>query len=92
MLLDTEALSRRQHLSGFHDELPRRLIGDKGYDADPLDVALEQLGALDDCAPSPQSYETQDTGRPFTSAVLEEVENRETLRLVGKLSPFGCPL
>ena len=30
--------------SRFLHELPRRLIGDRGYDADPLDAALEQLG------------------------------------------------
>jgi transposase len=30
--------------SRFLDDLPRRLIGDRGYDADPLDAALAQLG------------------------------------------------
>jgi hypothetical protein len=30
--------------SRFVDELPRRLIGDRGYDADLLDVALVQMG------------------------------------------------
>jgi hypothetical protein len=32
--------------SRFVDDLPRRLIGDRGYDADPLDAALERLGPL----------------------------------------------
>lgn len=30
--------------SRFISELPQRLIGDRGYDADPLDAALAQLG------------------------------------------------
>ena len=30
--------------SRFVDDLPRRLIGDRAYDADPLDDALAQLG------------------------------------------------
>lgn len=30
--------------SRFVQELPRRLIGDRAYDADPLDVALARLG------------------------------------------------
>jgi transposase len=30
--------------SGFIDELPQRLIGDRAYDADPLDKALAELG------------------------------------------------
>ena len=30
--------------SRFLDELPQRLIGDRAYDADPLDVALVELG------------------------------------------------
>ncbi|MGO8948655.1 MAG: hypothetical protein ACLQUY_13540 [Ktedonobacterales bacterium] len=39
--------------SRFIDDLPRRLIGDRAYDADRLDAALGQLGTLDDrLAPS----------------------------------------
>jgi hypothetical protein len=30
--------------SRFVDALPRRLIGDRAYDADPLDAALAQVG------------------------------------------------
>src|SRR5215469_14427169 len=30
--------------SRFLDELPQRLIGDRAYDADPLDEALRELG------------------------------------------------
>jgi transposase len=30
--------------SRFVDELPQRLIGDRAYDADPLDAGLAQLG------------------------------------------------
>ena len=30
--------------SRFVDELPQRLIGDRAYDADPLDAALSELG------------------------------------------------
>src|SRR5262245_34209853 len=30
--------------SRFIDDLPQRLIGDRAYDADPLDVALARLG------------------------------------------------
>jgi transposase len=32
--------------SRFVDDLPRRLIGDRAYDADPLDAALDQLGIV----------------------------------------------
>ena len=30
--------------SRFVDDMPRRLIGDRAYDADPLDEALLELG------------------------------------------------
>lgn len=52
--------------SRFVDELPRRLIGDKGYDADPLDAALEMLG-IEMIAPHRRNRtrpKTQD-GRPL---------------------------
>jgi hypothetical protein len=42
--------------SRFIVDLPVRLIGDRGYDADPLDAALDQLGTLDNCPPSTRSY------------------------------------
>ncbi len=31
--------------SRFVDELPQPLIGDRAYDADPLDEALSELGS-----------------------------------------------
>lgn len=52
--------------SRFVDELPQRLIGDKGYDADPLDVALKVLG-IEMIAPHRRNRtrpKTQD-GRPL---------------------------
>ena len=41
--------------SRFVDDLPQRLIGDRAYDADPLDAALAQLGHRDDRATSPRT-------------------------------------
>lgn len=52
--------------SRYVDDLPRRLIGDRGYDADPLDAALGQLG-IEMIAPHRQNRmrpKTQD-GRPL---------------------------
>jgi hypothetical protein len=52
--------------SRFIDELPRRLIGDRAYDADPLDEALLELG-VEMIAPHRRnrtSPKTQD-GRPL---------------------------
>jgi transposase len=52
--------------SRFVDDLPRRLIGDRGYDADPLDAALLQLG-IEMIAPHRRNRtrpKTQD-GRPL---------------------------
>ena len=52
--------------SRFVDEFPRRLIGDRAYDADPLDAALEQLG-IEMIAPHRRGRtrpKTQD-GRPL---------------------------
>jgi transposase len=52
--------------SRFLDALPRRLIGDKGYDADPLDAALARLG-IELIAPHRRNRtrpKTQD-GRPL---------------------------
>jgi len=52
--------------SRFVDEFPQRLIGDKGYDADPLDAALARLG-IEMIAPHRRNRtrpKTQD-GRPL---------------------------
>ncbi len=52
--------------SRFVDALPRRLIGDRAYDADPLDAALAQLG-IEMIAPHRRGRvrpKTQD-GRPL---------------------------
>ena len=52
--------------SRFVNELPQRLIGDRAYDADPLDAALAQLG-VEMIAPHRQGRKrpkTQD-GRPL---------------------------
>ena len=52
--------------SRFLSELPRRLIGDRGYDADPLDVELARLG-IEMIAPHRRNRtrpKTQD-GRPL---------------------------
>jgi transposase len=52
--------------SRFLDELPQRLIGDRAYDADPLDEALAELG-VEMIAPHRRNrkrLKTQD-GRPL---------------------------
>jgi transposase len=52
--------------SRFVDEMPLRLIGDRAYDADPLDAALAQLG-IEMIAPHRRGrkrLKTQD-GRPL---------------------------
>ena len=52
--------------SRFIDELPQRLIGDRAYDADPLDAALADLG-VEMIAPHRRNRtrpKTQD-GRPL---------------------------
>ena len=52
--------------SRFIDDLPRRLIGDRAYDADPLNAGLAQLGTLDDRAPPAGSDPPQNPGWPST--------------------------
>jgi transposase len=52
--------------SRFVNDLPRRLIGDRGYDSDPLDAALKALG-IEMIAPHRRNRtrpRTQD-GRPL---------------------------
>ena len=52
--------------SRYLDELPQRLIGDRAYDADPLDEALSELG-IEMIAPHRRNrtrLKTQD-GRPL---------------------------
>ena len=52
--------------SRFVDDFPRRLIGDRGYDADPLDAQLAHLG-IEMIAPHRRNRtrpQTQD-GRPL---------------------------
>ena len=61
--------------SRFVDDFPRRLIGDRGYDADPLDAAAGPAGHRDDRAPSSQSDPSPDAGWPPAAPVPTKMEN-----------------
>jgi hypothetical protein len=60
--------------SRFIDALPQRLIGDRAYDADPLDAVLAKLG-VEMIAPhrrnrkKPKTQEAQDARWPTAAAL-----------------------
>ena len=78
--------------SRFVADLPERLIGDRAYDADPLDDGLGRAGHRDDRAASPRPDASQDAGWPPAAPLPAPVEGRAALRLAGQLPPPGRPL
>ncbi len=75
----------------FSDQLPQRLIGDKAYDSDPLDRALEQNYAIELIATIDEdAYAIR---RPEeVSAIQKTMEGRTTLRLAAQLQKTRHPM
>jgi len=49
----------------FTNELPRRLIGDKAYDSDPLDARLKKNWGIEMIAPNRRRRVKTQDGRPL---------------------------
>jgi hypothetical protein len=66
-----------------HEVTLVELIGDRAYDSDPLDEALEERG-IEIIAPYRSNRKRpQDPGRPQTQTLQEALENRAPLCLAG---------
>ncbi len=50
------------------EELPKRLIGDKAYDSDPLDAQLQEKHGVDMIAPNRKARSQTQDGRPLRRA------------------------
>ncbi len=65
----------------FAEPLPERLIGDKAYDSDPLDQALQQKG-IEMIAPHRGNRKKKKTrGRQKAPPLQAQMEGRAVLRL-----------
>jgi transposase len=72
--------------TGFLKEKPERLVGERAYDSDPLDEALQEQG-IEMIAPHRKKQEKEkDAGRTQAQTLQETLEDREAL--LGWLSNF----
>ena len=78
--------------SRFVDEKPKRLIGDRAYDSDPLDAELKCQG-IEMIAPHRRRRrKTEDPGRAQAAALQEALEGGAPVRLARELQTSGRPL
>jgi hypothetical protein len=74
------------------DKKPKRLIADRAYDSDPLDVELEYQG-IEMIAPHRRRRrKTEDPGRAQAAALQEALEGGAPVRLARELQTSGRPL
>jgi Transposase DDE domain len=79
-------------VSTFVDKKPKRLIADRAYDSDPLDVELECQG-IEMIAPHRRRRrKTEDPGRAQAAALQEALEGGAPVRLARELQTSGRPL
>jgi hypothetical protein len=78
--------------ASFLDERPERLIGDRAYDSDPLDEALDEEG-IEMIAPHRNNRrKPKNPGRSQAQALREALEDRAALRLARELPSLSGPL
>ena len=67
--------------AGFNQQKPKRLIGDRAYDSDPLDAQLEAQGIEMIAPPRKGRKKPKDPGRAQTQALQEALAGGEIVRL-----------
>lgn len=84
-------LVRHTLVERFTDATPERLIDNKVYDSEPLDKALREQGVKLNCPLQVEPEEASDARRALLAPAQAELDSREVVCVVAKLSsPSGA--
>jgi adenosylmethionine-8-amino-7-oxononanoate aminotransferase len=75
----------------FVEEKPKRLIGDRAYDSDPLDAKLG-LQSIEMIARTEGDARSRSRGRAQAETLQKALEGGTLVRLARELQTSGCPL